>query len=218
MVTTLLWPVVFGLMGFIEPCAIGMTLLFVVTMEGKTAGEKLKQVGAFTLTRTVSTGLLGVLAGLIGSRFLEIQKTVWILVGLLYLAIGMLYLTGRISLLKHSVGPRLSSLTAARGSAVLGALFGLNIPACAGPLLIALLAAAAAGGASGQTLAIGFITLALFGFALSLPIIVVALVPRAARLIDWLAALGKRLPVWTGLLFAMLGIWSIWFGLYVSIV
>ena len=213
----LLWPILFGLLGFIEPCAIGTTLLFLITLEGRSATQKVAQVLAFTLTRTIATGLLGVVAALVGSWFLGLQKAVWVAVGLLYLAIGYLYISGRIGVLKRSLGPGLSRLSAARGSALLGALFGLNIPACAGPLLLALLASAAAEGATGVTLARGFASLALFGFALSLPLLAIVLFPPARRALDWIASLGDRLPLWTGGLFALLGIWSIWFGFYVSI-
>ena len=213
----LLWPILFGLLGFIEPCAIGTTLLFLITLEGRSATQKVAQVLAFTLTRTIATGLLGVVAALVGSWVLGLQKAVWVAVGLLYLAIGYLYISGRIGVLKRSLGPGLSRLSAARGSALLGALFGLNIPACAGPLLLALLASAAAEGATGVTLAKGFVSLALFGFALSLPLLAIVLFPPARRALDWLANLGDRLPLWTGGLFALLGAWSIWFGFYVSV-
>ncbi len=216
--TSFLWPVLFGLLGFIEPCAVGTTLLFVVTLEGKAPGDKLRQVVVFTLTRTVVTGFLGVLAALVGSFFLGFQKVVWILVGVVYAAIGLLYITGRISVLKRSIGPRFASLSTSRGSALLGALFALNIPACAGPLLIALLASAAAYGATGLTLVNGFVSLALFGLALSLPIVVAVLFPGTRRVLDWLAGLSHRIPTWTGLLFIVLGIWSMWFGLFVSVV
>lgn len=207
----------FGLLGFVEPCAIGTTLLFLFTLEGCTAREKLGQVAAFTLTRTVAMGLLGVVAALVGTWFLGFQKAVWIAVGLLYVAIGVLYVTGRIGVLKHSLGPRISTLAGSRGSAMLGTLFGLNIPACAGPLLLALLAASAAQGATGANVVRGFVTLALFGLALSLPIVAAVSIPAFRRALDWLASLGTRVPVWTGLILATLGLWSIWFGMYVTI-
>jgi cytochrome c-type biogenesis protein len=95
-------------------------------------------------------------------------------------------------------------------------LFGLNIPACSAPLLFALLGAAAASGVSGSTLASGFSSLALFGFALSLPLAVAVLFPAARRALDWFARLSGRMPRWTGILLIALGIWSIWFGLYVT--
>ena len=212
-----LWPVGFGLMGFIEPCAVGSTLLFIKTTEGNTASIKTGQVFTFALTRALFTGLLGVLAAFVGSLFLGAQKAVWVLVGILYAAIGILYLTGRIAPLMVSLGPRLSSLSRPRGSLVLGAVLGLNIPACAGPLLLALLASSAAAGASGAALVRGFISLALFGLALSLPLVVAVMFAPARRALDWLAGLSRRMPIWTGLVFLVLGIWSIWFGLFVTI-
>lgn len=213
----ILLPIGLGLFGFVEPCAIGATLLFIKTTEGAPAATKVAQVLAFTVSRAVFTGLLGVLAVLIGSLFLGLQKAIWVVVGLLYAAIGVLYLSGRIGLLMRALGPRLSALSGPRGSVALGAGLGLVIPACAAPLLLALLAAAAAGGASSVTLAQGFASLALFGFALSLPLVVAVLFKPARRALDWIAALSRRIPVWTGVLFIALGLFSIWFGLFVTI-
>lgn len=213
----LLLPVGLGLLGFIEPCAIGATLLFIKTIEGRSARQKIAQVAAFTLSRSAFTGFLGALAAMIGTLFLGLQKAVWIVLGALYAAIGFLYLTGRINTLMRSVGPKIVALSSPRGSIALGAAFGLNIPACAGPLLLALLAASAAGGSSGGNAARGFASLALFGLALSLPLVVTVLFAGARRALDWLAALSRRIPVWTGLLFVVLGAWSIRFGLYVNI-
>ena len=61
----------------------------------------------------------------------------------------------------------------------------------------------------------GFVTLALFGLALSLPMAVPLLWEPARRALDRLAALSGRVPVVIGLLLAAVGIWSIWFGLFV---
>lgn len=215
--TFVLAPIGLGLLGFIEPCAIGSTLLFIKTTEGRPSTEKLAQVAAFTLSRAVFVGLLGILAAIVGSLFIGIQKGIWIVVGVLYVVIGFLYLSGRIGVLMRSIGPRIEMLSSPRGSVALGALLGLNIPACAGPILVALLAAAAAGSSSGSTIVVGFVSLALFGVALSLPLVVAVLFERARRLLDWLAGLSRRIPLWTGALFVLLGAWSIWFGFFVSI-
>ena len=215
--TLILAPVGFGLLGFIEPCAIGATLLFIKTTENKSPATKLGQVLAFAFTRALFVGGLGAAAALVGTLFLAAQKAIWIVVGLLYLLIGVLYVSGRIGIMMRSVGPRLESFGSPRGSVALGAILGLNIPACAGPILIALLATSAAGAASGGTLARGFISLAVFGFALSLPLVLAVLVAPARKALDWIAALSRRIPIWTGLLFIVLGVWSIWFGVFVSI-
>jgi cytochrome c-type biogenesis protein len=208
-------PVAFGLVGFIEPCAIGSTLVFIKTLEGRPAPAKVVQMSLFAGFRAAFIGLLGAAAVLVGAAFFGFQRAAWIALGLLYAALGALYLAGRIGWLMRWFGPGLARLSSARGAAALGVLFGLNIPACAAPLLVALLGAAAAGGARGASAAQGFLALALFGFALSLPLLAAVLFEPARRALDWLAGLSRRLPVWTGLLLVVLGAWSIWFGVSV---
>ena len=88
--TFILLPIGLGLFGFIEPCAIGSTLLFIKTTEGTAAATKIGQVLAFTLSRAVFTGVLGALAVLSGSVFLGLQKAVWLVLGGLYAVIGVL--------------------------------------------------------------------------------------------------------------------------------
>ncbi|MEO8836840.1 MAG: hypothetical protein ABI364_08875 [Caldimonas sp.] len=202
--TLVLLPLGLGLFGFVEPCSIAPTLLFIKTVEGKAPAEKLTQVGVFTLTRAVFIGVLRVRAVLAGSAFLGVQRVAWFVLGTVYALLGLVYLAGRAGTLMTSLGPSLRRLADTRGAAALGMVFGLNIPACAAPLIFALLAAAAASGATGATLATGFIGLALFGFF-----------APARRLLDWVAGLSRRIPFWTGLLFLALGGWSIWFALFV---
>ena len=96
-------------------------------------------------------------------------------------------------------------------------LFGLNIPACAAPLILALLGFAAVGGASTADLSGGFVSLALFGLALSLPLVLAVSFAPMRALLDRLAALSRQIPRLTGILLVLLGLWSIWFGLFVSI-
>lgn len=210
-------PIAFGLFGFIEPCSIGSTLIFIKVMEGKSAAEKLAQAATFTLARAVFVGLLGAIAVFVGGAFFGFQKAAWVVLGVLYAALGLAYVSGRIGWIARSFGPSLARFSSARGSAALGVIFGLNIPACAAPLLIALLGASAASGTRGGSAAEGFVSLALFGLALSLPLIVAVLFAPARRALDWLAALSRSLPVWTGILLIALGAWSVWFGVFTKI-
>lgn len=214
---TVLLPLGLGLMGFIEPCTIGSSLIFVKHMEGRDAGGKLAEVGLFAVTRALFVGALGMLAVALGTAFLGVQKAAWIVLGAGYLGLGLFCLTGRAGVLMVTLGPSLSRLSGLRGSAGLGVLFGLNIPACAAPLLLVLFGAAAAGGASGASLAAGFVSLALFGLALSLPLIVAVLFGAARRALDWLAGLSRKAPFWTGLVLIALGLWSLWFGFFVKL-
>ncbi|WPZ37163.1 hypothetical protein T8K17_25905 (plasmid) [Thalassobaculum sp. OXR-137] len=208
-------PAGLGLIGFVEPCSIGSSLVFVKYLEGKSAAAKLAETALFAFARAIFIGVLGVLAAVIGSMFLDLQKSGWLMLGALYVALGLLLATGRARALMVSLGPSLKRLSGLGGSASLGLLFGLNIPACAAPLLLALLAGAAASGAA--TALAGFVALAVFGLFLSLPLVAVVLIPAARGLLDRFAALSGRYPIVAGLVLIALGAWSIWFGLFADI-
>jgi hypothetical protein len=88
-------------------------------------------------------------------------------------------------------------------------IFGMNIPACAAPLLIARLGTAAVAGAAGHAYATGFVSLALFGLALSAPLVVAVLIAPARRMLDRLSGLSRRFPLLTGALLLALGAWVV---------
>lgn len=201
-----------GLFGFVEPCTVGSSLLFVKYLEGREKGAKVRATLLFTLTRALFVGGLGILAALVGSLFLDLQRSFWIFLGALYVALGVVYLLGKQRVLMRTIGPRLEQAGEARGAAGLGILFGLNIPACAAPLLGALLTATL--GVAGAIR--GFVLLGVFGLALSLPLVAVVFWARGREWLDWLGGLSGRMPGWTGAVFVILGIWSIYFGLTVS--
>ncbi len=210
----LLLSVGLGLLGFIEPCSMGVNLLFIKYLEGKAAMRKWSQTAIFMLTRGLFIGILGALAALVGSSFVTAQKGLWILLGSAYLVLGILYLAGRAGFLMRTLGPGLHRLGRTRGPVALGLLFGLNIPACAAPLLFALFGAAAVGGV---TVAQGFGSLALFGLFLSAPLAVAVAWPPGERLLDRFAGLSRRIPRWTGAVLVAFGLWSIYFGLFVNL-
>lgn len=210
----LILPVGLGLLGFIEPCSIGSTLVFIKFLEGKDAATRIFQVVLFALTRALFIGSLGVLAAVLGSAFFGVQKAAWIVLGVLIAALGLLFIVGRAPAMMTVLGPGLYRISGTQGSIGLGLLFGLNIPACALPLLAVLLGVAAAHGATGGTLVPAFVSLSQFGLALSLPLIIAVLFEPSRRALDWLAALSVRLPVWTGVLLVGLGLWSVWFGFF----
>ena len=72
-------PIVFGLIGFVEPCSIGSTLLMVKQIEGLSAREKIAQMLIFAATRGFFIGLLGLVAAGVGAAFLGWQKAAWLL-------------------------------------------------------------------------------------------------------------------------------------------
>jgi cytochrome c-type biogenesis protein len=161
--------------------------------------------------------VLGAFVALIGAAFVSLQKSAWLLLGLLYIAIGAFYAFGKAGFLMRSFGPSLSRLVGLRGSIALGLLFGLNIPACAAPLIFALLGASALGSSGGGTVAAGFVSLGLFGLALSAPLVLAVLWGPGRRLLDRLAGLSVEVPVVIGLVLIGLGLWSVYFGLFVDL-
>ena len=90
-----LLPIGLGLRGFVEPCSIGSSLVFIKYLEGKNRLAKLSQVTVFMLTRGVFIGLLGASAALLGAAFLGFQKASWIGLGAIYVAIGTLTSSAR---------------------------------------------------------------------------------------------------------------------------
>ena len=119
-------PAGLGLIGFIEPCSIGSSLVFIKYLEGKSRTAKLVETLLFALTRALFIGLLGVLAVLIGTVFLDLQRSAWLLLGASYVLLGLLLATGRAGGLMVSLGPSLRQLSNRGGSVGLGLLFGVR--------------------------------------------------------------------------------------------
>ena len=148
---------------------------------------------------------------MIGAAFLQFQRGSYIMLGVLYVVLGLVYLTGYASKLMVSIGPSLSRLSTVRGSVVLALFFGLNVPACSLPLLAAVLGstAVAAGAANVWR---GFAMLAIFGLGLSAPLLVALAFGPAQRPLERLLSFSRRAPDVIGLLFILLGAWSVYFG------
>lgn len=213
----ILLPVGLGLFGFVEPCSIGASMLFIGSLAGKSTRDRVTQSIVFTLLRAVLMGALGLTAVAVGAQFFAYQKLAWILFGTAYILIGVLTIFGKAGLFRQSLGPKLTRIDGTSRSLILGIIFAFNIPACAGPLLAILLAMSAAGGAVGTSLAKGFLSMALFGLALSLPIVAATFFVRARHILDKLATIAARMPRWTGVILVLLGVWSIRFGLVATL-
>jgi cytochrome c-type biogenesis protein len=190
-----------GLLGFIEPCSLGANGIFLGYLREKDKGTRILETAKFTLSRSVVLGLFGLGIAFLGSFVFSAQKGFWLLLGLLYLALGVVIilnarfrwgLFGRISLGRLLPAHRDRSLG-------LGLLFGLNLPACAYPLMVALLGRSATSGA-----AWGFTALFVFGLALSLPLVPLALSERTAKLFGHLTRLSGAAPYVIGIMLALL--------------
>ncbi len=208
----LLLPLGLGLLGFIEPCTIGGHLLFLDTQKNRSNREKLDAVLAFIATRSLVAGLFGALIAFLGQKVIAAQTGIWLMFGIIYLVIGMAFLIGKTGFIKRRVNLAPTAWKQARNPFILGLAFGLNIPACAAPILFGLLGLAATTG----TVVTGFAMMFLFGLFLSSPLAIFEAVPRLATSLEALGEKMKRMRWLIGVVFALLGLWSIWFGLYVD--
>lgn len=161
----IIFPLLLGLLGFIEPCSLGANLIFLQYLLSQSPQGRLFHSLLFTLTRAIFLSLLGLASVLIGQRILGVQGKYVVFLGILYLAFGLIVLM-RQSFWSFTFP--FTSLAKKSIPVLLGAAFGLTIPACASPLILALVGGAAL---SGQ-LWFGFSSLFVFGLGLSLPLVV----------------------------------------------
>ena len=198
-----------GLLAFVEPCSVGSHLLFLKFLDRLPERQRLYQTLVFTVARAGLMAGLGVFAAAIGARFLGIQHGLWMVLGSLYVALGLAYLAGGAPWLIRQSDRLLPRVPTTSGGAALGVLFGFNIPACAAPLLAVLLGGAAAQAAAGGGMAYGGVSLLIFGLALSSPLVLAVFTQRGRRLLNAIARFAARMPRITGAVLVLLGVWSI---------
>lgn len=133
--TLFLLPAGLGLLGFIEPCTIGGHILFLDTQKNRTRVEKMSAVASFAIVRSVVAGLFGALIALLGGLLINVQTGIWLVFGILYLTIGLAFLIGMSRIFNRRIDFAPSTWKRARNPLILGLAFGLNIPACAAPIV-----------------------------------------------------------------------------------
>lgn len=205
MVSTVLLPIGLGLLAFVEPCSLGANLLFLNLMAKSVTGRKMREAVLFAATRSLFLGLLGGIAALATPSLVRAQAGYSLALGGLYIVLGVVTLADNWEwTLPARLAPgRLVARWAGR-TAPLGVVFGLTAPACAAPLFLALVGQASLGGA-----ARGFIMLALFGLALSAPLVGIAVSARATILLQRAKAWVGRVPAAAGIVLIGLGVLSI---------
>jgi cytochrome c-type biogenesis protein len=210
--THIILPVSLGLLGFVEPCAIGSHMVILGALAEQSKAKRAALLFLFVATRTVALGAVGIVVAYIGQQYIPGQKAFWLLFGFAYTTLGALYIAGKAGVLMRRIGVGGQLASSRRGAVALGALFGLSVPACAAPLLFAVTASAAGVNAY----ALGFVTMALFGLALSAPLLLVAAVPKVGAALQGMRTAPRWARRTVGLLLVGAGLWSIWFGLFVE--
>ena len=144
----------------------------------------------FTLSRGVFLGLIGMSVAWFGKGVLAFQNLYLFILGIIFLLIGLSYLLGgKLFLPRFDVGFDKLVAWKGKGSLGIGMIFGLSAPACATPLILLLLSRGVLEGMIG-----GFLSLFIFGTAMSLPLAGIALSSRGSRLLDRLSFPSKWAP------------------------
>lgn len=209
---TLLLAFGLGLLGFIEPCTIGTHMLFLGGQRTRPMRERLGAALIFLLARLVVMGGFGGLIVVLGQRLIGVQTGTWLLFGAIYLGLGLAILAGWDKAMRHRIKVSPERWKAASNPLLQGLAFGLNIPACAAPILFGLIGTATLSGSPTT----GFLMMAVFALALSLPLLPLSIVPSFARPLDRLADWLRPRRWLLGAIFIILGTWSVWFGLFVD--
>ncbi len=192
-------PIAFGLLGFIEPCSIGANIIFLGYLQSRDRGKIFEAV-KFTVTRALFLGLIGLAAGVLGQSLQTGTYSYSMILGFLYVFLGFLALWWGYR------GTGLASLDLGRyfpkgGAVPLGVIFGLSAPACSLPLLLALVGLGAMKGAW-----VGFLTLFLFGLALSAPLLWIARSERADEILRRLGRVPMKAPYLPGSVLIIVGL------------
>ncbi|SOC31029.1 cytochrome c biogenesis protein CcdA [Thalassospira xiamenensis] len=201
-----------GLLGFIEPCTIGAHMLFLNSQCNRPMRRRIGALSAFMLARLFVMGGFGGVIVMLGQRMIGVQTGAWLVFGGLYMVIGIVFLSGAGRRLRRGIRIAPDGWRVVGNPWVQGIAFGLNIPACAAPILFGLMGAATVTGSA----TMGFVLMAVFALSLSLPLVPFSVVQRPAsffvKLADWM----HPRPWLTGFVLVALGLWSIWFGLFVD--
>ncbi len=199
----IIFPFLLGLLGFIEPCSMGTNLIFFQYMLFQNYRARFFHGLLFTLTRALFLGLIGISSAFIGRQVIGIQDNYIRFLGVIYLAFGLVILKKGLSL---DIRLPLPHLPERFLPLLLGGAFGLAVPACASPLILAL----AGGAAMSGHLWFGFLSLFIFGLGLSFPLVIMVYSKKTREITTHIAGqYPQKLQYLVGGILVLAGIYTI---------
>jgi len=196
-----LLPVLFGLVGFFEPCSLGINLIFLNRIQSMKRQKRVWESIIFTSVRAFILALVGLAAAFIGGKFITIQASLFMFLGIAYILLGILIIINMYRpIFKTDIN--LAKYVRNRGAISLGVIFGLVIPACAIAFVLALIGKAAVMG----NLFEGFLSLFVFGITLSAPLVMISYSERSTKIIQKIAMKMKKIPWIAGAVLILVGL------------
>lgn len=193
-------PLLFGLVGFLEPCSLGINMIFLNRINGFERVKRISETLIFTFVRGTFLALFGLSAAFIGSKMTRIQSSFFLILGGVYIFFGAVAIINKYRpIFKFEVN--LSQYLQNKENLALGVVFGLIIPACAISLIFALI---------GKSILLGnllesFVSLFVFGVALSSPLIVISCFDKSNEIITKILEKAKKLPWLAGAALIIVG-------------
>lgn len=62
-------PMLFGLIGFVEPCSLGINIIFLNRIKGLTRSKRILETSVFTLVRGFFLAIMGISAAFMGRQY-----------------------------------------------------------------------------------------------------------------------------------------------------
>jgi cytochrome c-type biogenesis protein len=197
---SILIPLIFGLIGFVEPCSLGINIIFLNRIKGLKRVKRISETLIFSLVRGFFLALVGLSGAFVGSKIIAIQSSFFLILGGIYILLGVLAVINMYGpTFKYEIN--MSKYIKNEGSIALGVVFGLIIPACAISLVLALIGKAILFG----NLLEGFISLFIFGIGLSSPLLLISCFDKSSEIIAKTADRAKKIPWLAGMVLIGVG-------------
>ncbi len=188
-------------------------MMFLSSIKQTSSANRFKEVVVFMLVRASVLAVLGTSVSFLGGRLFSFQSSFFLILPIFYICIGLLMvfsqsLLGRLRNIRiaHWLGLDLKEGSVKR----LGLIAGFTIPACAIPLITVLLGQSLLAG----DIVSGFLTLFVFGLALTVPLAVFSFFECGIGWLGWIAQKGGKLRVVGGVVLVFLGIATLYSSVY----
>lgn len=198
---SILIPMALGLIGFVEPCSLGVNMIFLTRVKGFGRAKRISETLIFILVRGIFLALVGLSAAFIGSRIITLQSSLFWALGGVYILLGVIGIVNKYRpIFRHEIN--ISKFFSDKGAVALGFVFGPVIPACAIPLVLALVGKSILLG----NLTGGFVSLFFFGIGLSFPLMIFIFFNRSNEIIGKISNKAGRIPWLAGTILIGVGL------------
>jgi cytochrome c-type biogenesis protein len=192
---------------------MGINVMFLSSVKDTPAANRIREIIVFMLLRASILAVLGLSAAFLGSYLFSFQSGIFIVLGVIYISIGLLMIFSQSLLGKlrdvriaHWLGLDLKEGAVKR----LGLVAGFTIPACAIPLISVLLGQSLLSG----NIVSGFIALFVFGLALTVPLAAFSFFERGIAGLLWISQKAKKFRVLGGVVLVLLGAATLYSSVY----